>query len=221
MSALPHAPPAVLLVRHGESASNAGLVTYEPAQIPLTRRGHAQARRFAELLGAPPARVLSSTYTRAVETARPVREEHGLIQEFAAVHEFTYLAPTRCIGTDRNDRRPWVEAYWRRCDPLRVDGPGAESFAEFVTRVIRFRDALARGAYSGDVVFTHGLFMKALMWLGERAPDLQSPHEMRSFNKFTGEHWVPNLGLLRVTTGSPSRPQLRLKLDLTRVHELG
>ncbi len=221
MSSLSHTPPSVLLVRHGESASNAGMVTHEPARIPLTRRGHAQARRFAELLGAPPARVISSTYTRAIETAQPVREEHGLAREFAAVHEFTYLAPARCHGTDRDDRRPWVEAYWRRCDPLRVDGPGAESFAEFVARVIRFRDAVARGAYSGDVVFTHGLFMKALMWLGERRPDLQSRYEMRAFNKFSGENWVPNLGMLRVTAGTPSRPQLRVKLDLTRVHEIG
>ncbi|MCA9719130.1 MAG: histidine phosphatase family protein [Myxococcales bacterium] len=220
MPALPHNPPAVLLVRHGESASNAGLVTDEPAEIPLTRRGHAQARRFAELLGRPPARVLSSTFTRAVETARPVRARHELPDEFLPVHEFTYLAPARCRGTDRRARAPWVADYWRRCDPRYRDGPGAESFAAFTRRVLAFRDALARGEHRGDVVFSHGLFMKALLWIGGRelAPD--DPAEMASFREFSSQHWIPNLGLLRVETGRDTR-DVRVALDLELVPRLG
>jgi len=38
----------VWLVRHGESSSNAGLVTSDPAEIPLTVRGREQAEQVAK-----------------------------------------------------------------------------------------------------------------------------------------------------------------------------
>ena len=40
----------IWLVRHGQSAANAGLPTDYPSAIPLTDKGHVQSREFAQWL---------------------------------------------------------------------------------------------------------------------------------------------------------------------------
>jgi len=65
--------PMILLVRHGETPSNAERVVQTP-DTPLSARGIEQARRLATRLASlSVARILASDLARAVQTAEPVR----------------------------------------------------------------------------------------------------------------------------------------------------
>src|ERR1700722_4186202 len=89
----------------------------------------------------------SSRYLRTVQTAAPLSRRHpGVPVEQWPVEEFTYLDPPACDGT--------------RWEPLWVDGPGCECFADFIARVRHLEQALVvRDADKSIVVFTHGLLM--------------------------------------------------------------
>lgn len=64
----------ILLVRHGETPSNAARVVQTP-DTPLSPRGLEQARRLAARLASlSVVRILASDLARAVQTAEPVRE---------------------------------------------------------------------------------------------------------------------------------------------------
>ena len=68
---------AILLIRHGETDSNAARIVQTP-DIPLSARGIAQAERLAQrLAGLGVSRILSSDLTRAVMTAERLRAATG------------------------------------------------------------------------------------------------------------------------------------------------
>ncbi|WP_414908320.1 phosphoglycerate mutase family protein [Pseudomonas sp. IT-P253] len=64
----------VRLIRHAESAANAGLATTAPDSIPLTEKGQLQARAFAESITSAPDLIISSPFERAIATALPATE---------------------------------------------------------------------------------------------------------------------------------------------------
>ncbi|MGH3426332.1 MAG: histidine phosphatase family protein [Terriglobales bacterium] len=157
----------VWLVRHGQSAANAGGATSDPATIPLTDVGHGQARKVARDIGRVPDLVVTSPFTRARQTARPLLDRCSQVAtEVWPIHEFTYLAPQRCVNTTRQQRRPLVAAYWDREDFDFVDGPGAESFAKLAQRAKAFHRRLAE-QQGLIVVFGHETFFRTyLLGLG-------------------------------------------------------
>lgn len=102
------------LVRHGESAANAGAVTTDPASIPLTEAGRGQARSTAAAIMQRPNLIVVSSYLRTRQTTAPSIERFPDVPvETWPVQEFTYLSPGRCAGTTTAQRRPLVEAYWQ------------------------------------------------------------------------------------------------------------
>jgi broad specificity phosphatase PhoE len=151
------------LVRHGESAANAGAVTSDYAAIPLTDRGRAQAEAVAAACREPPAWVGRSTYLGARQTAAPLlaRYPASAVADLA-VHEFTYLAARRCFGIDAAARQPLVDAYWSRMAPDHCDGEGAESFTGLCDRARSFLGYAAERPGFG-VVFTHEQFIRAVL----------------------------------------------------------
>jgi len=164
------------LVRHGESVANAGGVTDDPAAIPLSPVGEAQARVLVGRLPRVPDLIVQSPFLRTRQTAGPVMAHYPDVPVAVwAVQEFTYLAPARCAGTTAAVRRPMVEAYWARCDPDFVDGEGAESFSAMVARVRVLRARLEELAVPFILVFGHGQFfqvlrmMEAMPGAGDRA----------------------------------------------------
>ncbi len=72
----------ILLVRHGQTSWNlgAGQVRYRgQTDIPLDEVGHAQAHALADRLADEPiAGIYTSPLSRAVQTAQPTAEQHGL-----------------------------------------------------------------------------------------------------------------------------------------------
>lgn len=155
-------PMTLLLLRHGQSAANAGLATASPADISLTVLGRRQAEEAAARIDAVPALLIVSPFSRARATAAPLLARYpGVPVETWPIEEFTYLDTRRCANTTAAERKPMVEAYWARADPTYVDGPGAESFAAFVARLQAFQQRIAALPPIGTVVAVgHGQFFR-------------------------------------------------------------
>lgn len=174
--------PTVWLIRHGESAANAGLATADPASAPLTPRGREQADCVARAFAVVPALVITSPYVRARQTAEltMVRFPGAPIEEWP-LQEFNYLARFAGMATTVRDRAAAVADYWERADPWYQDGPTAESFAAFVARV---RAGVERLRGLGDAfvaVFTHEFVIRAVYWTLLPYEPAITPARMRFF----------------------------------------
>jgi probable phosphoglycerate mutase len=198
----------VFLIRHGESESNAGLPSADPGSAPLTPDGHRQARQVAQVLPDVPALIVTSPYLRARQTAQPTvsRFTAAACQEWP-VQEFTYLAGLNGRASTAAERKPYARAYWDEADPDHAR-PGAESFAGLVRRTADFLDRLSAVRSGPVVVFTHGLFMRAVAWsllTGVAAP---GQDQMRSFRRFADRYLIPNAGIVELRVAGHDTPVL-------------
>lgn len=170
-------------MRHGESEANAGLASAAADAIALTERGENQATKVAESFPIVPTLIIVSPYLRARRTAEPlIRHFPSAQAEEWPVHEFTYLSIDGT--TTASERRPRVIEYWERCDADYRDGAGAESFADFIDRSKLALTNLRQSEHGKIAVFSHGQFIRALMWLvltDPRTIDSISMHEYYSF----------------------------------------
>ena len=148
--------PRIFVIRHGETAGNAGRVVQRP-EIPLSARGEAQAEALARRLAREGvARIVSSDLARAVGTAERLQRATG------APLTFDPLLQERNFGDVRGT------AY----DDLGFDlfaldfaPPNGETWDVFHARVDRAWEAVRTlaGATSGTLaVVTHGLVCRSL-----------------------------------------------------------
>ena len=189
----------IWLIRHGESESNAGLPTSDTAKIPLTPRGFAQAECVVAAFTRPPALIVTSPYLRAIQSAQPLIERfpQARLEEWP-VHEYTYLSLASRHGTTLHQRRPLIDAYWERCDPQYLDGDGAESFVALVARA---KLALERIKHLDDdfvAIFSHGLFIRTLLWVQLAGPVEVDVPAMRRFRSFISGFSAPNASILKL-----------------------
>lgn len=147
---------SILLVRHGETASNAARILQTP-DIPLSERGLAQAERLAKRLAElGVAAILTSDYARARMTAERVEAATGApLEEWPELRE-------RNFGDLRG--RGYAELGF---DPFAPDyePPGGESWPAFHARVAGAWPrilARARGLHGNLAVVTHGLVCRAV-----------------------------------------------------------
>jgi probable phosphoglycerate mutase len=202
----------VWLIRHGESESNAGAPSADPGASPLTARGHEQAARAAEAMPEPPALIVTSPYLRAQQTGEPtIARFPDARREEWPVQEFTYLGHLHRTPTTGPERRPQVEEYWRRADPGLSIG-GAETFADLLDRTRTCLDRLTEQPTGPVAVFTHGIFLRAVMWAVLTGITTADQTAMRAFHRFSSSIAVPNCavvqlrvhdGGLRLVAGSP------------------
>lgn len=210
----------VRLIRHGESAANAGQATLDHSTITLTPKGFEQAHLVALSFNHPPALIVASPFTRAHSTAMATAAVFPHIPfETWPIQEFTYLEPARCTSTTVADRREWVEAYWAKADPGFTDGEGAESFLDFISRAQFFLKRLAEHPAQGIVAYSHGQFINAVAWLIERKPLGIDGGAMVDWREYEIANHVPNCGecLLskhpdeagwRVSRSAPDQPRI-------------
>ncbi|QXG47478.1 histidine phosphatase family protein [Pseudomonas viridiflava] len=185
----------VRLIRHGESAANAGGASLDHATIPLTQRGIEQANLVARSFAQAPDLIVASPFSRAQSTAKAtVASFMDVPLETWPIHEFTYLEPARCANTTVAERRRWVEAYWARSDPAFVDGAGAESFLDFISRARSLLDRLSDHPALDIAVFAHGQIINALAWLIERNPQSIDGPAMADWREYEIINHVPNCG---------------------------
>ncbi len=167
----------LILIRHGESLGNRDRVfAANTDALALTELGYRQAAHAAERLriGFQVARVVSSAYVRARETARVIATALGTPHTIdPELHErligalagHSYDAARQAPGYE--PLRPWL---WKP--------EGGESFVEVRARVAPVLDRLAREHPDEDVaVVSHGGVMMALWayltdrWEGAHVPD--------------------------------------------------
>ena len=148
---------AIVLVRHGETASNAQRVLQHP-DTPLSERGLAQARRVAERLASTRiAEIVASDYTRALTTAELIRDACGA--PLAIDPELR----ERNFGDLRG--RAYADLGF---DPfaLGYTPPAGESWEDLNRRVDRLWERVCGRAagLAGDLVLvTHGLVCHSLV----------------------------------------------------------
>nr|WP_227591488.1 histidine phosphatase family protein [Acinetobacter sp. Marseille-Q1620] len=150
---------SIYLIRHAQSLGNVNGRAESHASIPLTDIGHLQAQKLTELL--PKAnRVFISPFIRTHLTAEPILQRDCILPEILDIQEFSYLSDACCKNTTLQERKPWVDSYWRRADVDFVTGDGAESFSAFYQRVkilIQRLDSLKPEYRKQNLfVFSHG-----------------------------------------------------------------
>jgi len=145
----------LLLVRHGESEGNRDRTFTQHTDVPLTALGRTQARaaalRMAECFR--PARLVSSPYARARQTAEIIGAVLGLSVEIeAALREQSFGVfagqPYEALLTDAayHEGPRWS---WRP--------QGGESLVDVYDRVVHAFERIARdGAGRDVVVVSHG-----------------------------------------------------------------
>ena len=194
----------VWLIRHAESESNAGLPTQHPAATKITARGQQQSQQIAASIPYPPSLIVTSPYIRTKQTAEPTIQRFPTVPQTEwPIQEFTFLGAARYFNTTVYQRRPMSNAYWQRCDPVYVDGEGAESFVDLVQRIQQFRSHLEQLEDQFVVAFSHGRFMRALLWLLLTHPTEISATQingkiMRQFQRFSDSFRVPNGAILKM-----------------------
>ncbi|MCF5167519.1 histidine phosphatase family protein [Pseudomonas congelans] len=185
----------VRLIRHGESAANAGEASVDHATIPLTLKGVEQAQLVARSFTHAPDLIVASPFSRAQPTAMATASAFPNTPfETWPIQEFTYLEPARCANTTVAQRRDWVEAYWARSAPAFTDGAGAESFSGFITRAQAFLARLAEHPAQRIAVFSHGQFINAVAWLIERKPQDICGRAMADWREYEIKNHVPSGG---------------------------
>ena len=192
----------IWFVRHGESRGNAGYRTATPAGTELTPLGYTQAERIAAVIAAapPPELLVTSSYLRTKQTAAATlaRLPHVRHEEWP-LHEFAFLDPARFYNTSMAERRPAAVAYWERSDPQYCDGPGAESFSDFMARVDGALAEIRRRDIPFSVVFSHGFVIRAVMWRLLSPPAVLDDQAMARYWRFFRAVDVPNASIFKVT----------------------
>ncbi len=188
------------IIRHGESTANAGQpITNGPDNIPLTPLGHKQALAVAARIDGtrPPELIVVSPYLRTQQTAAPTitRFPHVPVEVWP-VHEFTQLATHKYPGKNWSDRQSDNAGYWGRNDPDYVDGEGAESFNQLAARLDDTIGRLGQLNCSYAMVFSHGMFMRALFTRMTR-PELSGKELMAAVNDSRNAIDMPNTARIR------------------------
>lgn len=152
----------ILLARHGESDWNRERRWQGHTDRPLTELGRSQAAALAErLAGVELAAIYASDLARAVETARPAAEGHGLpvvalrgLRE-VDVGSWSGLTPEEVETQHPADIRRWLDGGkgW----------DGGESYEEMAARVLStVREIVAEHPEGRVLVVSHGGPLRAI-----------------------------------------------------------
>ena len=191
--------PTVWFTRHGQSQSNAGLQTLSPVFTGLTKRGVEEAECVAKAFTRSPSLIITSKHVRTQQTALPtIKRFPNAKKDQWRVHEFTYLSWSHSSAMTMEERRPMVDDFWERNDPSYSDGEGAESFIQFMSRVVGVLEQLRCTREDFIAVFTHGYFMRAVLWLLRATPSRIDSDSMREFRDQLETSCVPNGAILPV-----------------------
>lgn len=196
-----------LLLRHGESVSNAhpeALTLPEEIGDRLTEKGVRQAHAAAgAIAGLGVTSVLSSPMRRAKETAKVVGEALGLaVTDAPYAHELReQVGFGRLSAEEQNLRRGVTRMFTHPDDPDHSEN-GGESFNEVMERVKRLKAGLeSQPEGARPLIVTHGIFARfflfeSLLGDGFRPETTARLWNLRSRNCGLSvferlEHWHP------------------------------
>lgn len=194
----------VCLIRHGQSAANAGADSSFPGETPLSERGKRQASYVAGAVDAPLDLVVVSPFLRAQQTARPILARFlASHRETWPIEEFTYLGSLHGSSTNGGDRYPWVRAYWDRADPYYRDTEGSESFADVWARANTFLADLAACDAGRIVAVGHSLFFRVVVFSLMTGVAVPGADTMRQFRRFRSVFTIANCSVLTLNLAGP------------------
>jgi probable phosphoglycerate mutase len=143
--------PRILLVRHGETDALGATLSGRAPGVHLNARGLAQARALAtRLRDTPVVAVYASPRERAVETAQPIADAHGLaLRVLPEIDEVDFGAWTGLPFAVLQQRDEW-----RQYNAARAAAtiPGGEAPAATQRRVLAAIAAIADRHHDGVVV---------------------------------------------------------------------
>ncbi len=188
----------VWFIRHGESVSNANLPTIHPAASELTEKGHREAEYVVQAFTTKPDLVVVSPYIRAQQTAVPTINHFDPIKVAEwPIEEFSYLHPDRYNGTTGSERWPFARDYWDRMDPEEEEAGEGESFVSLLARVQLMEDQLWQASEQFIVLFSHGLFLRAFLWMNLTGIRRATPKTMQRYLNFSRGIGMPNASILK------------------------
>jgi probable phosphoglycerate mutase len=142
----------LLLLRHGQTDSNASGIVQGHLPVPLNELGHRQARALAARLATYEPRigqVISSDLSRAAQTAEPIAQALRLSINFNPRWRERFLGEFQ--GKTIGERRTWTLASGEETPP------GAESYEAFESRIRNALASLEEPAEGAPLaVVTHG-----------------------------------------------------------------
>ena len=181
------------LVRHGETAWNAGGRVQGQLDVPLSETGLAQARALARVLSKERfSAIHSSDLTRARQTAQPVADllkKDVLVSE--SLRERHYGAFQGMTYAEAKERIPEGYARFRAKDPEYDFGTG-ESLKRFNDRSLLFiQEVVERHEGKNLLLITHGGVLE-MVYRHATGRGLSTPRDFE----------IPNAALNRVEIGA-------------------
>jgi len=153
------------LVRHGETAWNAGGRFQGQQDTQLSETGRAQARSTAEALaGRHFDAIFTSDLARAAETAASIAAPHRLpVIPDPRLREAFFGEWEGLSVAEVSERWPDVIAAWR-ADSLRTRPPGGETLQQVLARVTDFTNEVLGQYPDGELcIVGHGGSLRALL----------------------------------------------------------
>ena len=159
----------LILIRHGETPSNAQQLALGHADVPLTERGRSQADALASALGGGAhgtiAAIYASPLQRALETARPLAEALGLeVRVEPRLIEMDVGEVEGLAFGELRERYPDFLREWRSDGLADVPMPGGETLRHVQDRAWASIESL-RERHSDETVavVTHNFVLLALL----------------------------------------------------------
>lgn len=156
----------IMLVRHGETDSNAEGRTQGLRDVPLNAFGRRQAAALAEMLrNHDLAAVVSSPSTRAFDTASAVAQVHGLtVAVDARWQEMDQGILDGLTGGELRHEHADFLRRWRDEDPTDLRMPGGETLREVQQRAVAAtEDLAARYPDAAVAVVTHNFTSRTIL----------------------------------------------------------
>ena len=164
----------ILLIRHGETDWNRNGRFQGRSDLPLNQRGRDQAHALALALKEEPlTAIYSSPLTRALETARFIKDFHPSIP----LYEEEGLVEMNLGEFEGMEAQQWLVEYsdfikrWRDT-PASVSMPGGENLQEVQARVIQTLERITRG-YPNDstlLLCSHNFVNRTLLCYALNVP---------------------------------------------------
>ncbi|MFA5431682.1 MAG: histidine phosphatase family protein [Candidatus Paceibacterota bacterium] len=194
----------VWFFRHGQSLANADknykANNFSIPLVPLSELGLKQAEEVVTNFNLVPDLIITSSYIRAKQTADHLIKKYPNIpqEEWENIREFTYLSLDRCFDTTIGERKPFIDEYWERNDPLHFDGDGAESFVDFINRTRNAIEILKNRKEKFIVLFSHEFTISAVRYLLDKNPKEITSKEMREYREYFLANRIPNTGKVEI-----------------------
>jgi len=160
------------LIRHGETEHNRGQITLGRADVPLNKRGLAQARALASSFAVAPAAIYSSPLSRALDTANAIGAATGArVAVDDALIEMDIGEMEHLTSAELRERYPNFLREWMSGDVAQARMPGGETLAEVQERAWTCVERLRERHGDADVVaVTHNFVILTVICRTLRLP---------------------------------------------------